>query len=150
MGKLIRFINQGIKHFFIIDGEYFGDGSNQFENRLPDSFTDSQLVAVLSHLPEEFTYGLVVHETFHGREYVVLECHDGRACNLRSEVGRLAHVNQLSASTYRKRILCLMALQIISMVRSILLMEYSSIRLCMAHQQTCELYNLLAFCNVFI
>ena len=90
MGKLIRFINQGIKHFFIIDGEYFGDGSNQFENRLPDSFTDSQLVAVLSHLPEEFTYGLVVYETFHGREYVVLECHDGRACNLRSEVGRLA------------------------------------------------------------
>ena len=90
MGKLIRFINQGIKHFFIIDGEYLGDGSNQFENRLPDSFTDSQLVAVLSHLPEEFAYGLVVHETFHGREYVVLECHEGRACYLRSEVGRLA------------------------------------------------------------
>ena len=90
MGKLIRFINQGIKHFFIIDGEYLGDGINQFENRLPDSFTDSQLVAVLSHLPEEFAYGLVVHEAFHGREYVVLECHEGRACYLRSEVGRLA------------------------------------------------------------
>ena len=90
MGKLIRFINQGIKHFFIIDGEYLGDGSNQFENRLPDSFTDSQLVAVLSHLPEEFTYGLVVYETFHGREYVVLECHEGRVCDLCSEVGGLA------------------------------------------------------------
>lgn len=90
MGKLIRFINQSIKHFFIIDGEYLGDGSNEFKNRLPDSFTDSQFVAVLSHLSEEFAYGLVVHETFHGREDVVLECHEGRTCNLCSEVGRLA------------------------------------------------------------
>ena len=90
MGKLIRFIYQGIKHFFIVDGEYLGDGCNEFKNRLPDSFTDSQLMAVLSHLSEEFAYGLVVHETFHGRENVVLECHEGRACNLRSKVGRLA------------------------------------------------------------
>ena len=90
MSKLIRFINQGIKHFFIIDGEYLGDGSNQFENRLPDSFTDSQLVAVLSHLSEESAYSLIVHETLHGSEYIVLECHEGRAGYLRSKVGRLA------------------------------------------------------------
>lgn len=68
MSKFIGFINQGIKHFFIIDGEYFGDSCNEFKNGLPDSFTDSQLVAVLVHLSEEFAYGLVVHETFHGRE----------------------------------------------------------------------------------
>ena len=90
MGKFIRFINQGIKHFFIIDGEYLGDGCNEFKNRLPDSFTDSQLVAVKSHMSEEFAYGLVVHETFHGREYVVLESHEGCAGYLCSKVGRLA------------------------------------------------------------
>ena len=90
MGKLIRFIYQGIKHFFIVDGEYLGDGCNEFKNRLPDSFADSQFVAVLSHLPEEFANSLVVHEALHGREYVVLECHEGRACNLRSKVCRLA------------------------------------------------------------
>ena len=90
MGKFIRFINQGIKHFFIIDGEYLGDGCNEFKNRLPDSFTDSQFVAVLIGLSEEFAYGLVVHEPFHGRENVVLECHEGRTCNLCSEVGGLA------------------------------------------------------------
>ena len=90
MSKFIGFINQGIKHFFIIDGEYLGDGCNEFKNGLPDSFTDSQLVAVLVHLSEEFAYGLVVHETSHGREYVVLECHEGRACYLRGKVGRLA------------------------------------------------------------
>ena len=90
MSKFIRFINQCIKHFFIIDGEYLGDGCNEFKNGLPDSFTDSQLVAVLSHLSEEFAYGLIGHETFHGREYVVLECHEGRACYLRGKVGRLA------------------------------------------------------------
>ena len=90
MGKLIRFINQGIKDFFIIDGENLGDGCDEFKNRQPDSFTDSQFVAVLIGLSEEFAYGLVVHETLHGREYVVLECHEGRACYLRSEVGRLA------------------------------------------------------------
>ena len=50
MGKFIRFINQGIKHFFIIDGEYLSDGCNEFKNRLPDSFTDSQLVAVKSQM----------------------------------------------------------------------------------------------------
>ena len=49
MGKLIRFINQGIKHFFIADGENLGDGCNEFKNRLPDSFADSQFVTVLSH-----------------------------------------------------------------------------------------------------
>ena len=90
MGKLIRFINQGIKHFFIIDGEYFGDGCYEFKNRLPDPFSDCQFVAVLSHLSEEFAYSLVVHETLHGREYIVLECHEGRACYLRCKVGRLA------------------------------------------------------------
>ena len=90
MSKFIGFINQDIKHFFIIDGEYLGDGCNEFKNGLPDSFTDSQLVAVLVHLSEEFAYGLVVHETFHDREYVVLECHEGRACYLCGKVGRLA------------------------------------------------------------
>lgn len=90
MSKFIGFINQGFKHFFIIDGEYLGDGCNEFKNGLPDSFTDSQLVAVLVHLSEEFAYGLVVYETFHGREYVVLECHEGRACYLCGKVGRLA------------------------------------------------------------
>ena len=90
MSKFIRFINQGIKHFFIIDGEYLGDGCNEFKNGLPDSFTDSQLVAVLGHLSEELAYCLVVHETFHNREYVVLECHEGRARYLSGKVGRLA------------------------------------------------------------
>lgn len=90
MGKLIRFINQGIKHFFVIDGEYFGDCSHEFKNRLPDSFADCQFVAVLSHLSEEFAYSLVVHETLHGRENVVLQCHEGCACYLRCKVGRLA------------------------------------------------------------
>ena len=89
MGKFIRFINQGIKHFFIVDGEHFGDGCHEFKNCLPDSFTDCQFVTVLSHLSEEFTDSLVVHETLHGREDVVLECHEGRACNLRGKVGRL-------------------------------------------------------------
>ena len=42
MSKFIRFINHGVKHFFIIDGEYLGDGCNEFKNGLPDSFTDSQ------------------------------------------------------------------------------------------------------------
>lgn len=90
MSKFIGFINQGIKHFFIIDEEYLGDGCNEFKNGLPDSFTDSQLVAVLGHLSEKFAYGLVVHEMFHGREHVVQECHEGRACYLRGKVGRLA------------------------------------------------------------
>ena len=53
MGKLIRFINHGIQDFFIINGEDLGDGCNEFKNGLPDSFTDSQFVAVLSHLSEE-------------------------------------------------------------------------------------------------
>ena len=90
MGKFIRFINQGIKHFFIIDGEYIGDGCNEFKNRLPDSLADCQFVAVLSHLSEEFAYSFVVHETFHNREDIVLECHEGCACYLRCKVGRLA------------------------------------------------------------
>ena len=47
-------------------------------------------MAVQGRLSEEFAYGLVVHETSHGREYVVLECHEGRACYLRGKVGRLA------------------------------------------------------------
>ena len=47
MSKFIGFINQSIKHFFIIDGEYLGDGCNEFKNGLPDSFTDSQLMALL-------------------------------------------------------------------------------------------------------
>lgn len=90
MGKFIRFINQGIQDFFIIYGEDLGDDSNEFKNGLPDSFTDSQFVTVLGHLPEEFSYSLVVHESLHGREDVVLECHEGCTCNLCSEVGRLA------------------------------------------------------------
>ena len=90
MGKLIRFINQGIKHFFIIDGEYLGDGCHEFKNSLPDSFADSQFMAVLIHLSEEFADSLVVHETLHDRKDVILECDEGRACNLCGKVGRLA------------------------------------------------------------
>ena len=90
MGKLIRFINQGIKHFFIIDGEHLGDCCHEFKNRLPDSFADSQFMAVQIHLSEEFADSLVVHETLHDREDVVLECHEGCACNLSGKVGRLA------------------------------------------------------------
>lgn len=83
MDKLIRFIDQGIKHFLIIDGEHFGDGCNEFKNRLPDSFADSQFVTVPGHLSEEFANSLIVHEALHGRKDVVLDCHEGRACNLR-------------------------------------------------------------------
>ncbi len=36
MSKFIRFINQSIKHFFIIDGEVLDDGCNEFKNGLPD------------------------------------------------------------------------------------------------------------------
>ena len=90
MSKLIRFINQSIKHFFIIDGENLGDGCNEFKNRLPDSFTNGQFVAILGYLSEEFADSLVVHESLHGREDVVLECHEGRASYLRSKVCRLA------------------------------------------------------------
>ena len=86
MGKLIRFINHCIKHFFIIDGEYFGDGCSEFKNGLPDSFADSQIVAVLINLSEEFANSFVVHESLHGREDVILECHEGRTRNLCSEV----------------------------------------------------------------
>ena len=50
MSKFIRFINQSIKHFFIIDGEFLGDGCNEFKNGLPDSFTDSQFVTVFGSL----------------------------------------------------------------------------------------------------
>ena len=88
MCKLIRFINQGIQDIFIIDGEDLGNGCDQFENRLPYSLCDSQFVTVLVHLSEEFSDSLVVHEALHGREYVILECHEGRACNLCCKVGR--------------------------------------------------------------
>ena len=50
MSKFIRFINQSIKHFFIIDGEVLDDGCNEFKNGLPDSFTDSQYVTVFGSL----------------------------------------------------------------------------------------------------
>ena len=50
MSKFIRFINQSIKHFFIIDGEVLDDGCNEFKNGLPDSFTDSQFVTVFGSL----------------------------------------------------------------------------------------------------
>lgn len=33
MSKFIGFINQGIKHFFIIDGEYLGDGCNELKGK---------------------------------------------------------------------------------------------------------------------
>lgn len=81
MSKFIRFINQGINHFFIINGEYFSDGHHEFKNRHPDSFTDRQFMAIPCRLPEEFSDGLIVNEAFHGREYVVLESHAGGACN---------------------------------------------------------------------
>ena len=90
MSKLIRFVNQCLHDFFIAGGEDLGDGCNQFENRLPDSFADGQLMAVLIHLSEEFSNSLVVHESLHGREDVVLERHEGRTCYLSCEVGRLA------------------------------------------------------------
>ena len=90
MCKLIRFINQGLKHFFVIDGEHLGDGSDEFKDCLPDSLCDGQFEAVLPCPPEEFAYSLIVHEALHGREDVVLECHEGRAGYLRGEVGRLA------------------------------------------------------------
>ena len=90
MCKFIRFVNQGIQDIFIIDGEDLGNGCDQFENRLPDSLCDSQFATVLFHLSEEFSDSLVVHEALHGREYVILECHEGRACNLCCKVGRLA------------------------------------------------------------
>ena len=50
MSKFIRFINQSIKHFFIIDGEVLDDGCNEFKNGLPDFFTDSQFVTVFGSL----------------------------------------------------------------------------------------------------
>ena len=64
MSKLIRIVNQGIHDFFICNGEDLGDGCNQFENRLPDSFTDGQFMAVLIDLPEEFSDSLVVLNRF--------------------------------------------------------------------------------------
>ena len=92
MSKLIRFINQSIHDFFICNGEYFGDCGYQFENRLLDSFADCQLMAVLLGLAEEFANSFVVHKSLHGREDVILECHEGRTCNLCCEVSRLAFV----------------------------------------------------------
>ena len=47
-------------------------------------------MAVLIDLSEEFANSFVVHESLHGREDVILERHEGRTCNLCSEVGRLA------------------------------------------------------------
>ena len=90
MSKLVRFINQSLHDFFITGGEDFGDGCNKFKDRLPDSFADGQLMTVLIRLPEEFPDSLVVHESLHDRENIVLERHEGGACNLRSEVIRLA------------------------------------------------------------
>ena len=90
MSKFIRLVHQGIQDFFIGDGEHLVDGCNQFENGLPYPLADSQFVTVLVGLPEEFANSLVVHESLHGREDVVLECHEGRTCNLCSEVSRLA------------------------------------------------------------
>ena len=42
MSNLIRLVNKGIKHLFIIDGENLGDGSDQSEDCLPDSLCDGQ------------------------------------------------------------------------------------------------------------
>ncbi len=102
MSKFVRFINQRIHDFFISNGEYFGDGGNQFENRLPDSFADCQLMAVLIGLSEEFANSFVVHESLHGREDVILECHEGRTCNLCGEVGRLAFPQSEQAFAFLK------------------------------------------------
>lgn len=77
MSKLVRFINKGIHDFFIAGREDSGDGCHQFKNSLPDSFADGQFVAVLIHLSEEFVNSLVVHESFHGRENVIPEHHEG-------------------------------------------------------------------------
>ena len=90
MSKLVRFVNQGIHDLFICYGEDFCDGCDQFENRLPDSLRDGQFVAVSINLPEEFADSLVVHESLHGREYVVLDSHKRCACYLCREVVRLA------------------------------------------------------------
>lgn len=90
MSKFIRLVNQGIQDFFIIDGEDLGNGCGQFKNGLPYSLAYGQFETVLPRLSEEFTDSLVVHESLHGREDVVLERHEGRTCNLCSEVSRLA------------------------------------------------------------
>lgn len=99
MGKPIRFIHQGIKHLFIVNGEHFSDGSHKFKNRQPDSFTYCQFVAILPSLSENFADSLVVHEALHGGEYVVLESHEGRACNLCCEVCRLAFTKSQQSFT---------------------------------------------------
>lgn len=82
MGKLVRFVDQGIKHLFVINGEHLCNGGDESKNRLSDSFTDCQFVAVLCHLSEDFADSLIVHGTLHGGEYVVLESHKSGACNL--------------------------------------------------------------------
>ena len=93
MSNLVGFVNQGIHDLFICYGEDFCDGCNKFKDRLPDSFADGQFLTALIDLSEEFAYSLIVHETLHGREDVVLERHEGGACNLRSEyrLGVLRH-----------------------------------------------------------
>ena len=90
MSKFIRLVNQGIQDFFISDGEDLGNGCDQFKNGLPYSLAYGQFETVLPRPSEEFTDSLVVHESLHGREDVVLERHEGRTCNLCREVGRLA------------------------------------------------------------
>lgn len=99
MSKLIRFINQGIKHFFILDGENLCDGRHEFKNCHPDLFADSQFMAVTRHLSEEFSDSLVIHETLHGREYIVLKSYEGGACYLCCKVGRLALIKPQQSFT---------------------------------------------------
>ena len=53
MSKLVRFINQGIKHFFFINRENLRDCRHEFKDSLPDSSADCQFVAAASHLAGE-------------------------------------------------------------------------------------------------
>ena len=47
------------------------------------------IILVSRNVKEKFNNILVVHESFLGREAVVLECQKGRVCYLSSEVVRL-------------------------------------------------------------
>ena len=72
----------------------------QFENRLPDSFADGQFLAVQVHLSEEFSNSLIVRESLHGRENVVLDRHEGRTGNLCGKVCRLAFAKSEQALAF--------------------------------------------------
>lgn len=90
MSNVITSINQGIKLLFVIDGEHIGVGSHESKNRMPDSFTDGQFETARTRLSEEFSHCLVVHESFHEVDDVVLCSHQRCACKLFRKVVQLA------------------------------------------------------------